>query len=350
MVLVSLPLMLVACATNTRQRLSVPGVRSAPTLQDEVSRAREVLGPLAGHAAGLSVAVARAGRVVWSEAYGYRDLQTRQAMTPATILRLYSVSKPITAVAAARLLEQGRLDPAAPVQRYVPAFPARGEPITPMQLATHSSGIRHYADDTEARSRQHCATVAEALAIFADDSLVHPPGARETYSSWGYVLLSAVLEGITGQRYDQAMSDLVFQPLAMRSLVIDDPSVAMPTRARFHEETAPGEFALAAEVDNTCKWGAGAWLATAADVAQFGLALIGGPLLQPPSRQLFLRGQSVYRAQGIGAGGAAFLLVDQANDLSIALLSNAIGPTLGPRLQVAVGRLHAVFADEATPQ
>lgn len=343
-----LALLLSACLTTQRRTPSVPGVEPPAGLDEEVAQARALLSRLAEQAVGLSVAVAREGRIVWSEAYGYRELEGRHAATPTTLFRLYSLSKPMTAVAAARLLEQGRLDANAPVQRYVPEFPDKGVPITPMHLATHTSGIRHYANEAEARSRRHCSSVADALEIFADDPLVHPPGTRETYSSWGYVLLSAVLEGATGHRYEDAMADLVFEPLGLNSPVIDDPDQNVPGRARFYHESIPGHFTPAEEVDNTCKWGAGAWLGTAEDVARFGLALADGPLLRPETRQLFLRGQSVYRAQGVGTGGAAFLVVDDETKLSVGLLSNAIGETLGPALQHAAGRLHEIFTERSS--
>lgn len=250
----------------------------------------------------------------------------------------------MTAAAAARLLEAGRLDPNAPVQRYVPDFPDKGSPITPMHLATHSSGIRHYADEAEASNSRHCARVADALEVFADDPLVHAPGEGETYSSWGFVLLSGVLENAAEQRYEQAMDDLVFQPAGAGSFVLDDPTKEVPGRTRFYHETTPGTFSLADEVDNTCKWGAGAWLGTAGEVAQFGLALVDESFLSPRTQQLFLRGQPTFRSQGVGTGGTAFLIVDDAQNLSIALLANAAGDTVGPALQEAAGRLYEVFA------
>lgn len=177
---VMLIVVLVACATTQNRSPSVSGVEPPAALDESVAQARAVLSLLAEQGVGLSLAVARDGRIVWSEAFGYRDLERRQAATPATVFRIYSVSKPMTAVAAARLLEQGRLDPNAPVRRYVPEFPDKGTPITAMQLATHTSGIRHYENEGEARSREHCSSVDEALEILADDPLVHPPGASET--------------------------------------------------------------------------------------------------------------------------------------------------------------------------
>lgn len=343
-------LLIGACTSAVVLRPSTPGVLPDAALHADVAQARAVLSVLAEQSVGISVAVARDGGVVWSESYGYSDLERRRPATPATVFRLYSISKPMTAVAAARLLEQGRLDADAPVQRYVPRFPDKGASITPMQVATHTSGIRHYANDREAMSLRHCTSVADAMEVFAHDPLVHAPGERETYSSWGFVLLSGVLEGATNLSYEQAMTQLVFQPLDMNSMRIDDPRASVAGRGRFYAETSPGAFALAREVDNTCKWGAGAWLGTAEDVARFGLSLVAGSHLQPQTRQLFLRGQTVYRAQGIGPGGAAFLLVDDAHDISIALLSNTLGDTLGPSLQNTVTRLHEIFADPPPAQ
>lgn len=80
-------------------------------------------------APGLSVAVALDGDVVWSEAFGYVDLAQTVPVTPETPFRINSVTKPLTAAAAALLYETGRLDLDAPVQRYVPSFPDKGHPM-----------------------------------------------------------------------------------------------------------------------------------------------------------------------------------------------------------------------------
>lgn len=340
----TLGLLLGGCAATSDRRPSTAGVEPPAAFHDATAQAREVLEPLAEQAVGISVAIAHEGRVVWSEAYGYSNLEQRTPATPATRFRLYSISKPLTAAATAQLMEEGRLDAEAAVQHYVPGFPEKDAPITPMQLATHTSGIRHYADEAEAQSQRHCGSVSEALEIFADDPLVHAPGEGQTYSSWGYVLLSAVLERAFEQPYEQAMDVLVFEPAGLRSFRIDDPEQDVPDRANFYRETRPGTFSPAEAVDNTCKWGAGAWLGTAEEVAQFGLRLVDETFLSPRTQQLFLRGQPTYSAQGVGLGGTALLVVDDAQDLSIALLSNASGATLGPALQEALGRLHALFS------
>jgi serine beta-lactamase-like protein LACTB, mitochondrial len=62
-------------------------------------------------------------------------------------IRIGSISKPLTAVALMQLVEQGKIDLDAPVQKYVPSFPDKGAKITPRLLAGHLAGIRHYQDD-----------------------------------------------------------------------------------------------------------------------------------------------------------------------------------------------------------
>ena len=264
------------------------------------------------------MAVYRDGKPVWVEGLGYADRASRLPVDPErTRFRIYSVAKAMTATAGARLMERGTLDPQAPVQRYVPSFPEKAAPITAMQLATHTSGIRHYADEAEANGTMHCATIEDALRIFEDDPLVHAPGASETYSSWGYVLLSGVIAGAAHMPFTSAMRRLVFDPAGMDAIAIDDPGTAMPMRATFYEETG-GVLRPARPVDNTCKWGAGAFVTTADDVARFGAAMLDGTLLSPRSLQLFLRGGDTYNVQGVGVGGTAFLRIDAPADLAIA--------------------------------
>ncbi len=75
---------------------------------------------------GIAIAVSVEGETVWSEGFGYADLEHRVPIWPTSKFRIGSVSKPLTAAAVAQLYEQGRLDLDAPVQQYVPDFPENG--------------------------------------------------------------------------------------------------------------------------------------------------------------------------------------------------------------------------------
>jgi CubicO group peptidase (beta-lactamase class C family) len=148
---------------------------------------------------GLAVAVGMDGEVVWSAGFGYADLEQGVAVDPAaTLFRIGSVIKPMTAHAVAQLVHAGKLDLDAPVQDYVPGFPHKRAPVTTRHLLAHLSGIRHYGGD-EFLGRDKYETVNAGLAIFKDDPLLHEPGERYLYSSYGYNLAGAVVEGAAGQ-------------------------------------------------------------------------------------------------------------------------------------------------------
>ncbi len=118
---------------------------------------------------GLSVTVAIDGKIIFSEGFGYADLEQRVPVWPTTKFRIGSVSKPLTAAALVKLVEQGRLDLDAPIQKYVPSFPDKGATITPRMLAGHLGGIRHYKDN-EFLNSKHYDNVVAGLAIFQDES------------------------------------------------------------------------------------------------------------------------------------------------------------------------------------
>jgi len=134
------------------------------------------------HIPGLTVAVALDGQMLWSEGFGYAGQEDRIPACPDTQFRIASISKPLTAAAAALLYEQGKLDLNAPIQRYVPTFPDKGEPITALELATHRSGIVDRRDP-DAPSATHYERVIDSLERFKDAPLASKPGTRYSYSS-----------------------------------------------------------------------------------------------------------------------------------------------------------------------
>src|SRR5437867_2889031 len=211
---------------------------------------------LATRIPGGQVAVAVNGKLVWSEGFGYADAERKKPVTRETQFRIASVSKPLTATAVALLYEQGKLDLDAPVQRYVPSFPDKGYPITTRQLAGHHAGIRHYKDREFFLNRRF-ATVLDGLTIFQDDSLLFPPGTKFSYSSYGWNVISAVVEGAAGQDFLTYMSRNVLRPLGLTHTAPDRVDSLIPNRTRFYERGADSGFVPAPPVDNSYKWAGG---------------------------------------------------------------------------------------------
>jgi CubicO group peptidase (beta-lactamase class C family) len=228
---------------------------------------------------GLTAAVALGPGRIWTQGYGLADIENEVPATEQTMYRLASVSKPMTAVAVLQLVEHGKVDLNTPVQRYVPAFPAKPWPITPRLLLTHQSGVRHWNGDEWTMTR-HFKSLSDALAIFKDDALLFEPGTQALYSSPGYNLLGSVIEGASGKDFLTYMRESVFVPAGMESTRNDDALDIIPHRAEGYARRENGELRNSVLSDTSNKVPGGGLISTAADVARFGAALLDGKLLQ----------------------------------------------------------------------
>src|SRR5215813_7757849 len=139
------------------------------------------------HIPAVTVAIASGGQLVYSKAFGSADLENSVPATTDTLIRTASVAKPITAVAAMTLVESGKLDLDAPVQKYCAPFPPKQWPMTARELLSHTSGIRHY-NSGEPEHTQHFKWMADGFALFAADPLLFQPGSAYSYSTYGYTV------------------------------------------------------------------------------------------------------------------------------------------------------------------
>lgn len=222
---------LAVAAGNGRQGL--PAARpeavglDATALADATALLRQAVDD--GLVAGAVAAVARRGSVGYLEAVGVQDLGTRTPMSPRTIFRIYSMAKPVTAVAAMMLWEQGRFQLDDPVAKYLPEFagvrvvdapgaaprpPAR--PITVEDLLLHTSGLSHRTSELYrtlgVRSR------ADTLPVFvgkiAAAPLMEDPHTRFRYSE-ATTVVGRLVEIWSGQPFDAFLEQRLFAPLGM---------------------------------------------------------------------------------------------------------------------------------------
>lgn len=175
--------------------MSTSSVDRTATARDYIDSLRSALALPA-----MSVAVAIDGRVVWAYAAGWADSVASAPATSASVFRIGSVSKLLTATAAARLAERGVLDLDVAVRDLVPATPDVVPPITPRHLAGHLGGSRHHGR-SDFVSRRRYDDMSSTLSRFIDDPLVAAPGERYFYSSYRYTLLGAVLERVAAEDF-----------------------------------------------------------------------------------------------------------------------------------------------------
>lgn len=226
---------------------------------------------------GAAVAVIEDGRVVLMRGYGYADLEARAPVTARTGFSTGSISKALTAWGVMRLVEQGRLELDAPVERYLTRwhlpesdFDASG--VTVRRLLSHTAGLsvsgyRGWDDADSVPSLE--ASLAGRTNGAGSVRLVAAPGTAWAYSGGGYTLLQLLVEEVTGRVFADYMRDEVLRPLGMTessfaltpeilaasAVPYDDLGEAMGT-PRFAEQAAAGLHT------------------TIADLARFALALL----------------------------------------------------------------------------
>ena len=296
---------------------------------------------------GISICVGTAQEILWAQGFGYADLENRQPVTIGSKFRLGSVSKSLTSLAVGQLVQDNRLNLDAPVQQYVPTFPLKRFPVTARQLATHTAGIRHYRNDDPIACPVRYPNVQAGLAIFSADSLLFPPGTAYNYSTYGYSLLSAVIEGASHTDYLTFMRQAVFTPLGMSSTGADYSDSLVSNRVRFYEHSKT-RLVNAALVDNSYKWAGGGLLSTPVDLVKLGCELLNPTVLRSETIALLVRPQHlldgtnthygmgwrmgtdsrkrpIIHHGGTVDGGRTFLLIYPDEKLVVAITANMSG-------------------------
>lgn len=175
---------------------------------------------------GGGVAIVKGERVVHSRCYGLANVETGDAFRPDHRFAIASVTKQFTAYAILLLEEKGRISIDDVLQEKFPDFVSVAAPITIRQLLNNTSGLRdHITLATFAGGRLlHGDKDALRALITAQAGLNFDPGARYCYSNTNFVLLSWVIERITGKSLGEALYDLIFEPLQMNSTsVVENP-------------------------------------------------------------------------------------------------------------------------------
>jgi CubicO group peptidase (beta-lactamase class C family) len=252
--------------------------------------------------AGMQVAVSKNGKLVWSANKGYADLGNKIKVTDSTLFRINSISKSVTSLALMKLVGEGKLDLDVPVQNYVSSFPVKDSPITIRQLAGHLAGFRDYNEDdlSDYIRTEHFTTATAALKIFKDDTLLFKPGARFSYSTFGWNLIGAAIEGASGEPYLQYMAENVWKPLKLQHTFGDDRTRKYANRSKFYDATgAENELG-----DISYKYAGGGLLSTTSDLVRIGNEILFGSYIDPKLKATFFNSQytSDNKPTGYGLG------------------------------------------------
>jgi serine beta-lactamase-like protein LACTB, mitochondrial len=233
------------------------------------------------------------------------------------------------------------------VQRYVRDYPAKAWPITARHLLGDVAGVhRIRGDNNDAMPTTHCDRLDDAVALLAEDPLLFEPGTKHRYSIWGWVLVSAAVQGASGQAFERYMEREVFAPLGMTRTVTEETDGLADVAQRSGDRP-----------DYSCLAGGGAFLSTPTDLVRLGSAMLRPGFLradtiaefQRPTRlpsgasTTYALGWTVATAplagqptrtvshRGSPAGGTVTLMTFPDLGLAVAVAANATDATgVGP--------------------
>jgi CubicO group peptidase (beta-lactamase class C family) len=227
--------------------------------------------------------VARGSQVLFSKGYGSANLEWNVPNSPDTKFRLGSVTKQFTAASILLLAERGKLSVDDPVKKHLPDAPAAWDKITITHLLTHTSGIPSFTSFPDYAKLEPFATTAEQLvARFRDKPLEFEPGEKWNYSNSGYVLLSYLIEKITGDQYEKFVRENIFAPMGMKDSGYDSNSAVIAHRASGYVAGTRG-YENAGFVHMSVPQGAGALYSTTEDLLKWEQGLFGGKVLKAAS-------------------------------------------------------------------
>jgi len=262
-----------------------------------------------GQHAGAITLLARNGRLVDFQTYGYRDLEKKLPMERDTICRVYSMSKIITSVGALVLFEEGRFNLDDPVSKYLPELkdmkvmtggtadapqlePLK-RPVTIKHIFTHTSGLIY-----DFSGGKELATLYERANLWTGPGLndfitklsklplQHQPGEAFTYGV-NTDVLGALIEKISGKMLGAFLEERIFRPLGMKDTGFDVPPEKMNRLAKTYKHGTDGKFVEAEPIIETWpeRWrgiesGGGGLFSTAGDYGRFAQMLLNGGALE----------------------------------------------------------------------
>ena len=282
---------------------------------------------------GLVIGVSLRGHNVLIYSEGFSNIENKVKCNDQTVMRIASISKSITALLLAKLMQENKIDIDLPIGHYLTKdqFPDKywdgnKVDITVRQLASHLGGIRHYKKDNDKENessnednnkiktsedknkiktsedknkiktsddknksqpvnyqlgefsnkeyylKHYFSSVTESLKLFKDDPLVAKPGTKFVYTTFGWTLISAVIETqLDGQPFDKYLIKFLREKLGMNYTYLDENEPIIDNRSSYYvRNTSNGNIINAPYVDNSYKWAGGGLLSNVYDLLKFG--------------------------------------------------------------------------------
>ena len=310
-------------------------VGEAQDFSQPISKAKAQISKLLNEYPGVSIAVGHKGSIIWAEGFGYADASADKQVNPEHRFLYYSLSKSILGLAIYKQVRNGAIDLDVPITKYDSTLPDQFSRVSSRHLLGHTSGIRHYNKGEWMKlSTDQCDSPSDALDVFINDPLQFQPGTKIKYSSFGYVLVSHILEAATKTSFDNYVKKELFEPLSLgtieRPLGTSKVDNQVVRYKKWDPEKKKGKNFL---VNNSCKFGGRGFVGSARDLVKLHMnQLARDPTFFQSLNEEHIgvygfglgisEDRSYYIHTGSGAGGSGAIVIYPEKELVLVMLGN----------------------------
>ena len=289
---------------------------------------------------GMSISVSQNDKLIWSQGFGYANKKIKIAVKPdKTLFRIASISKSITALALSNLVDNEIIDLDKSIYSYLPSYPKKKYDFTVKQLGGHLAGIRHYRGNEFTINKKM--TISQGVNLFKNDSLLFEPSTQYSYNTFGYVLLSEIIQKASKIDFNNFIERTIFKPLEMYNTTQENSEVYYPNKTNFYKTKRK----LSIPVANEYKVAGGGFLSTSEDLIKFGKEIISPKTVSKEAVSKITMSQKLksgkitgygigfsvsktkkntpkYYHTGGGVGASTMLLIYPKESLVISILTN----------------------------
>ena len=237
--------------------------------------------------------VAKDGKPVFAQAYGFSDREKKTPNTLKTRFRVGSMNKMFTAVGILQLVESGKLDLKAPLGKYLTDYPNKdvASKVTIEQLLSHTGGTGDIFGPEFDKNRLELKTLQDYVKLYGNRGLAYEPGSKWAYSNYGFMLLGVLIEKVSGKSYYDYVLDHIYKPAGMTATASEPEEQLVADRSVGY--TRFGGGGLRANTDTLPYRGssAGGGYSTVEDLLKFANALQKNKLLNAQHTELLTTGK-----------------------------------------------------------
>lgn len=264
---------------------------------------------------GGTLLLSQKGKVISTKSFGKSNLETKSDIEVQNTFRIASLTKPFTAIAIFKLVENGKLSLNDKVSKFIPDFPEKGNAITIGHLLSHSSGMA-YKNDDEERKRLKKTIAAkrknDKISIseyFREDKFDSSPGEKFDYNNVAYYILGFIIEQVTSQTYADFLNEQFFKPLKMYNTRVDRITNVDSIRALgydFHNGEGYKKTNLN-NIDNSYFYSAGGIVSNVADLQKWYNALFDYKIINKQTLEKVIT-PVIYKNGASGTNGYGFFI------------------------------------------